>query len=155
MASDEAIRPARDHLLRARILAAAGLVVYVVALFLPLHFDGPGHFGNAFYPHLGTRLTIGFLILDFTLPFVISVGLLLLRQQNVLASGVLLASGIFAVSGGIQSPLYALWRLQPVLLMTIWELSGLLLFLAAWEAYAASRRPMREMPPPPSLKPAG
>jgi hypothetical protein len=133
----------------ATVLAGAALVLDIVVLLLPLHIGGAGEFGSAFPRGAGTRLTIGFLIQDFTLVAIIAAGLVLLfRGSQVMASGVFFAAGIFSVLHGTTAPFYALPRLQPMLLMAFRIGIGVLLFLASWRA-TRLRPSMAPLPPPP------
>lgn len=138
-----------DKVKRAAVLAAAAAALHVLVLLLPLHFRGPGDFGNAFPPGVGVRLTIGFLIRDFAPVAMVAAGLiLLLRGLPSMATGAFVATGIYFVLLGISAPFYALPRLQPLLLMTMRIAVGLLLLLAAWQA--TRRAPAAEpLPPPP------
>jgi hypothetical protein len=93
---DDAMADIRD----ARLLAGAALIIYVAALFLPLWLGtvylGSGHWENAFPTDLGARLTIGFLVHDFTVPLIISIGLLIMSRGRLdLAAGVFLGAGLF------------------------------------------------------------
>ena len=128
-------------------LAGAALVLYIVALFLPLHLRGQGIFENAFPAEFGTRLTIGFLIRDFSVPLVIGVGLLLLfRRRFDRAAGVFVGAGLFAALEGLAQPFYVLFRARPLILLAIQFLVGAFLMLAA---YSAVPRRTAVLPPPP------
>jgi hypothetical protein len=148
MTVDEATADIRE----ARPLAVAALIIYVAALFLPLHlgpvYGGPGHRENAIPTDLGARLTIGFLIHDFTVPLIISIGLLIMRRGRVaLAAGVFLGVGLFVILDGVTHPFFQQFRNRPLILMCIEFLVGALLLLAASRS-VAHRLPA--VPPPPS-----
>lgn len=131
-----------------QVIAATALLAAIIVLLLPLHFRGSGNFGNAFPPGVGTRLTIGFLIRDFTLPVVIAIGLILVWcHQRPIASGVFLAGGVFSFLDGSTAPFYALPRLQPMLLLALMALIGCDLIVAAWLARGRPAGP--PLPPPP------
>jgi hypothetical protein len=133
----------------AATLAGIALILDVVSLLLPLHFLAPGQFGNAFPGGVGIRLTIGFLIQDFTLALMIAAGLVLLaRGRQLITAGVFLAAGIYSVLRGASAPFYALPRLQPMVLMTLRISVGILLFLAAWRCTRPSPT-TPPLPPPP------
>jgi hypothetical protein len=121
-------------------------------LFLPLYlgpvYVGPGHWENAFPTDLGARLTIGFLIHDFTVPLIISIGLLTMsRGRLALAAGVFLGAGLFVILDGVSHPFFQQFRARPLILMCIEFLVGALLLLAA-SRIVAHRLPA--VPPPPS-----
>src|SRR6266550_1954056 len=98
MKVDEARAEAAADIRGARLLAGTALIIYIAALFLPLwvffaDYGFPaahaGRWENAFPSDVGARLTIGFLIRDFTLPLIISVGLLVMnRGRATLAAGI-------------------------------------------------------------------
>jgi hypothetical protein len=145
---DEATPVIRD----ARLLAGAALIIYVAALFLPLYlgpvYGGPGHWENAFPTDLGARLTIGFLVHDFTVPLIISIGLLIMsRGRLALAAGVFLGAGLFVILDGVTHPFFQQFRTRPLILMCTEFLVGALLLLAASQS-VAHRLPA--VPPPPS-----
>jgi hypothetical protein len=145
---DEATADIRD----ARLLAGAALIIYVAALFLPLYlgpvYGGPGHWENAFPTDLGARLTIGFLVHDFTVPLIISIGLLVMsRERLALAAGVFLGAGMFVILDGVTHPLFQQLRTRPLILMCIEFLVGALLLLAASRSVAHQ---LPAVPPPPS-----
>ena len=148
MTVDEATADIRE----ARLLAVAALIIYVAALFLPLYlgpvYGGLGVWDNAFPFWVGARLTIGFLIHDFTLPLIISIGLLIMTRGRVApAAGVFLAAGLFVILDGVTRPFYAQFRARPLILMCIEFLVGALLLLAA-SRIVAHRFPA--VPPSPS-----
>jgi hypothetical protein len=147
-------RPNSSTPTRAGLLAGIALALYVLVLFLPLHLWGSAEFSNDFPSGYGTRLSIGFLIRAFTLPVIIAVGLLLVsRGRRLLAAGVSLASGIAAISEGLQAPFYALFRLRPILLLALLGAVGMLLLMAAWQATGRKDDSMSSqsatLPPPP------
>jgi hypothetical protein len=133
----------------AATVAGTALALDVLILFLPLHFRGVGEFDTAFPPGYGVRLTVGFLINNFTLPAIILTGLVILwRGNRLIAAGVFLASGLTAITHGVTAPFYALPRLQPIVLLTLRCLAGGLLLIAAWSASrSVSTLPI---PPPPT-----
>jgi hypothetical protein len=115
----------------ARILVGAALIIYVAALFLPLYV-GLGRWENAFPSDLGARLTVGFLIHDFTVPLIIGIGLLVMSRGRVaLAAGVFLVAGLFVIVDGVTRPFHAQFHARPLILMCIEFLVGALLLLAA------------------------
>ena len=133
-------------------VAGAALALDVLILFLPLHFRGVGEFDSAFPPGYGVRLTVGFLINNFTRPAIILTGVVILwRGNRTVASGVFLASGLAAITHGITAPFYALVRLQPMVLLTLRCLVGVLLLIAAWSASRSTATP--PIPPPPPSRP--
>jgi hypothetical protein len=147
MTVDEATADIRE----ARPLAVAALIIYVAVLFLPLYlgpvYGGPGHWENAFPTDLGARLTIGFLIHDFTVPLIISIGLLIMsRGRLALAAGVFLGAGLLVILNGVTHPFFQQFRARPLILMCIEFLVGGLLLLAA-SRIVAHRLPA--VPPPP------
>ncbi|MGI8615687.1 MAG: hypothetical protein ACR2L4_02735 [Actinomycetota bacterium] len=124
----------------------------MLVLLLPLHFRGSGVFGNAFPPDVGTRLTIGFLIRDFTLPAIVVVGLVVLwREHRLVATGIFLASGLYSILHASTAPFYALPRLQPMALLILRSVVGLLLLAAAWSP--SRREPSGPGGEPPSIPP--
>jgi hypothetical protein len=127
------------------------LALYVLALSLPIHFLGQGEFSNSFPTWAGTRLTVGFLIADFTIPLIVMVGVGATWMGNrFVAAGIFLASGLAAISEAVRAPFYAKVRLQPMVLLTLWGISGVLFLLAAW---SASRRDALVSPAPAAVPP--
>jgi hypothetical protein len=145
MAVDEATADIRV----ARLLAGAALIIYISALFLPL-YAGLGRWGIAFPSDVGVRLTIGFLIHNFTVPLIISIGLLIMsRGRAALAAGVFLGAGLFVILDGVTRPFFLRFRARPLILMCIELLVGALLLLAA-SRIVARRLPAVPSPPPSS-----
>jgi hypothetical protein len=132
-------------------LAGIGLVIYVLAELLPIHFFGPSEFRSAFPSGVGTRLTMGFLIRNITMPVIILVGIgLVWSERRLVAAGVFLASGMVVLSEALTAPFYARVRLQPMVLLTLWGLAAVMLLAAAWTASrAATVVSSPTIPPPP------